>query len=357
MNTLEQTVAEFTDRIKQANDNGEGLSIVGGGSKEFMGHPSSGEEVNLSEYSGILSYEPSELVITARAGTSLTELQSCLSESGQILAFEPPSYNQHSTIGGAVASGISGSRRPYTGSVRDYVLGIRCLNGCGELLSFGGQVIKNVAGYDVSRLMTGAYGTLGVLLDISLKVIPQPEFETAFTIPMELETALQKMHVWVAEAIPISAAAYDQGCLKIRLSGKESTVSAASDKLSFASSDQIELNYWSQLDNHQLDFFTDLEQTLWRLSVPSNTVPLKISGEWLIDWGGAQRWLKSRQSAKKIRTMVEEHGGHATLIRGGKRDIERFHPLNPQLKQLHQRIKNAFDPNKVLNSGRMYSYI
>lgn len=341
----EQVEVAFADKTN--------LVIQGGGTKNFFGCYSPGEFLDTKPCLGIISYEPTELVITARAGTSLSEIENTLSSEKQMLAFEPPYFGKTATFGGMVASGLSGPRRPYVGAVRDFVLGIKCLTGSGKVLTFGGQVMKNVAGYDVSRLMTGALGTLGVLLEISIKVLPKPEIEISLTKPLDEKAAIEQMNIWAGKPLPISAACYEQGNLNIRLSGNTKAVTLAQHKLRMDSHAEG-LDYWQKLREHELSFFTSHDLSLWRVSVPPATRTINLSGEWLIDWGGAQRWLKTSESVENIRTQVSKMGGHATLFRGGDEHCEVFHPLAPALQLIHKRLKKVFDPENILNKGRMY---
>ena len=344
---------DFCDQIIAARKSGQPLIIKGSGSKQFYGRSTTGDEINMQSCAGIISHEPTELVITALAGTRLQEIESVLAQHGQMLPFEPPYFGDDATLGGMVACGLSGPRRPYAGSVRDYVLGIKCLTGKGEILTFGGQVMKNVAGYDVSRLMTGALGTLGIILEASIKVLPRPEHEITLTANTDFNTAMKNMNSWAGKSLSLSAACFHDSQLDIRLSGKKTAVMSAQKVLGMRESESG-LDYWKQLREHQLDFFQDNTKPLWRLSVPSNTSAMDLQGEWLIDWGGAQRWLKTNESMDKIRRITQQAGGHATLFRGGDRDSEIFHPLTPALLQLHRRLKQVFDPEGIINKGRMY---
>jgi len=329
------------------------LVLRAGGTKDFYGRVCCGEILAIRHISGVISYEPTELVITARAGTSLAEIEQTLAGEGQMLAFEPPYFGEAATLGGAVACGLSGPRRPYTGSVRDFILGVKCLTGRGEILTFGGQVMKNVAGYDVARLMTGALGTLGVLLEVSLKVLPRPEFEISLARNTDAATALGDMNAWAGQPLPLSAACYEGGCLRVRLSGKEVAVRAARERLRMEE-DPEGLAVWQRLREHEHDFFRRDGGALWRLSLPSTTPMPALAGDWLIDWGGAQRWLITAEPVEKIRREASACGGHAMLFRGGDRTGDVFHPLSPVLLALHRRLKEAFDPMHVLNIGRMY---
>lgn len=344
---------EFREQVLAARPARRPLVIRGSGSKWFYGRDCSGQTLNTGRCAGILSYEPTELVITARAGTSLHEIETVLAEHRQMLPFEPPYFGAGATLGGAVASGLAGPRRPYTGAVRDFILGIRCLTGHGEILTFGGQVMKNVAGYDVSRLMAGALGTLGLLLEVSIKVLPQPEVEIYLSRPMDFESALKNMNAWAGRPLPLSAAVYDKQCLSVRLSGKQAAVAQARETLDMNETEGG-LAYWQRLRDQQLEFFNLQDQPLWRISVPSTTGAMDLKGDWLIDWGGAQRWLKSGEPMHRIREVTARAGGHATLFRGGAAQGEVFQPLAPGIRQLHLRLKQLFDPDGIFNRGRMY---
>ena len=341
------------ERVQAAVASQTALAIRGGGSKQFYGRAIQGRTLAVSEYSGVIDYTPSELVISARAGTPLAELEDQLAEQGQMLPFEPPHFAASATLGGTIACGLSGPRRPWAGAARDFVLGVNCISGKGEYLRFGGQVMKNVAGYDLSRLLTGSLGTLAVLLDIHLKVLPRAEVNTTIRQPCKLTDALQRMNQWSAKPVPLSAGCYMDGHLTIRLSGTARGVQAAAEKLG---GDRLDSSatFWEDLREQRLDFFSG-DTPLWRLSVPPACEPIELEGESLIDWGGAQRWLKSGLPAGTIRAAVASVGGHATLFRGGDRESDVFQPLTPALLALHQRLKQTFDPAGILNPGRMYA--
>jgi len=339
-------------RVSEARRSRTPLHITGGGSKAFYGRHPEGQALRVSGHRGVVDYAPAELVVTARAGTPLSVLESLLGEQRQMLAFEPPHFSAAATLGGCIATGLSGPRRPYTGAVRDFVLGVKCLNGKGEVLSFGGQVMKNVAGYDVSRLMTGALGTLGVLLEVSLKVLPRPALETTVCFTVSTAQALDMMHRWAGRPLPLSAACYDDGRLFVRLSGSEPGVADAAARVggdAFPQGEQL----WHDLREQRLAFFHG-SQPLWRMSVPPAAPPLGLPGAELIDWGGAQRWLRGDLSLARVRDRAASLGGHAVLFRHGDRRGEVFHPLAPGLMVLHRRLKHAFDPDNILNPGRMY---
>ena len=327
------------------------LMIVGGGSKAFLGRKSSGQRLELTGHRGIVEYEPTELVLTARAGTRLEQIEEALAEHDQMLAFEPPHFGPTATLGGTVASGLSGPRRPYAGAVRDFVLGIKLINGRGEVLQFGGRVMKNVAGYDLSRLMAGAMGTLGVLLEISLKVLPRARESRTLRFEMPAANAVQQMNEWAGQPLPLSGACHHQRTLWLRLSGTPSGVRAAAERLGGEPGDDCPP--WTDLCEQRLAFFAD-RAPLWRISLPPACPPLSLSGETLIDWGGGLRWLKSDAPLSEVRACAERCGGHATLFRHGDRAAPRFHPLSQPVASLHARLKRAFDPAGILNPGRMY---
>jgi glycolate oxidase FAD binding subunit len=343
---------DIREQVQAAAASRTALAIRGGGSKDFYGRTIQGETLAVGDYSGIIDYTPSELVISARAGTALADLESQLNEQGQMLPFEPPHFGAGATLGGTIACGLSGPRRPYAGAARDLVLGINCISGKGEYLRFGGQVMKNVAGYDLSRMLTGSLGTLAVLLDIHLKILPQPEISTTIRQPCKLTDALQRMNLWAAKPVPLSGGCYMDDHLYIRLSGTARGVQAAVEKLGGDKVDSSE-TFWQDLREQRIDFFSG-DTPLWRLSVPPASAPLDLDGAWLIDWGGALRWLKTGLPAGKIRAAAAKAGGHATLFRGGDRESDVFQPLPPALLALHQRLKQSLDPAGILNPGRMY---
>ena len=327
------------------------LRIVGSGTKDFYGRRPDGDALGVAGHRGIVAYEPIELVITARAGTPLAEIEAALAAQQQMLGFEPPYFGDAATLGGTIACGLSGPRRPYSGSARDFVLGSRIINGSGEILSFGGQVMKNVAGYDVSRLMVGALGTLGVLLDVSLKVVPRPEQEITLTQTIDPERALIAVADMHARPLPLGGCCYWDGTLYIRLAGSRNAVAAAraavgGDELAHGA------EIWHELREHRLAFFRD-PAPLWRLSLPPAAPEPELPGRWLLDWGGAQRWLKTDAPGQSIWQAAAALGGHATLFRGGDRNGDVFQPLATPLAKLHRQLKQAFDPRGILNRGRL----
>lgn len=342
-------------QVQQAIDAQQSLVIAGGNSKTFYGNAIKGEPLSLQGHSGIVEYDPAELVITARAGTPLKEIEQTLADNKQMLPFEPPCFADSATIGGTIACGFSGARRPYTGAARDFMLGCKTINGNAEVLSFGGQVMKNVAGYDVSRLMTGALGTLGVLLEVSLKVLPIPEKEITLRKESNLTDALLVMNQLAGKAVPLSAAVYYDGHIYLRLSGTQSAVDAASKNLCGETiSDNT--SFWKSINNHQHRFFKP-GKTLWRISVAANAPLLGIEDDVLLDWGGAQRWIYTSASEEQLRRQVAQQGGHATCFRNPAEGTSIFHPLSGKMRQLHLNLKTAFDPRGIFNYEKMYEDI
>ncbi len=349
---MDQDITEaLAEQVREAAARRIPLAIEGGATKAFLGRRPRGHILEVSGHSGVVNYDPRELVITARAGTPLLEVEAALARGGQILAFEPPHFGAGATLGGTIACALSGPRRPFAGAARDFVLGTRVLSGTGEVLRFGGEVMKNVAGYDLSRLMTGALGTLGVLLEISLKVLPRPAEEITVAHECTLQEASQRLQQWLARPLPISAACHDGERLYIRLSGSTAGVAAARTRL--GGDENAAGDFWERLREHTLEFFSQAPP-LWRLSLPMHADVPALPGEQLVDWGGAQRWLMSDVDAITIRALAQQVGGHATLFRGGDREGEVFHPLAPPLFALHQRLKRALDPEGILNPGRLY---
>lgn len=352
---MEPALQLFRDTIVAANTNKTALCIRGGGSKDWYGHALQGEILDTRGYTGITAYDPTELVITARCGTPLADIEAALAQHQQMLAFEPPQFSHESTIGGVVAAGLSGPRRQAAGAVRDFVLGAVLMDSKGEVLRFGGQVMKNVAGYDVSRLLAGSLGTLGLILEMSLKVLPKPFFETTLRFEMRETEAITHLNRWGGHPLPISASAWHGGVLIVRLSGAQTAVKAAMQKMGGEEESQAE-SFWNELRHHNNAFLaaTTGPTGLWRLSLPSIAPPLALAGEQLIEWGGAQRWLRSDDDPAIIRSTVEKLGGHATLFRGGDKRVGVFHPLAAPIAKIHRNLKNAFDPSGIFNPVRMY---
>lgn len=341
--------AELSERIREAAAKGTPLRIRGEGSKDFYGGPLQGEVLDTRGLRGIVDYEPTELVLRARAGTPLAELEAALAQRGQILPFEPPRFGG-GTLGGAVAAGLSGPRRAYAGALRDFVLGARLIDGRGQELRFGGGVIKNVAGFDVSRLLAGSLGTLGLLSEITLKVLPRPAAEASIRLEMNQADVLRRLNQWAGQPLPLSASCHHGGVLVLRLSGAEAAVREARTKLGGEVLEDP--GFWDALRDQRAAFFTTAE-TLWRLSLPSTAPPL-AAGEQLIEWGGGQRWLAGPQDAAALRCQAAELGGHATVFRSPDKSIAAFQPLPAPLLQLHRRIKAALDPAGIFNRGRLH---
>ena len=338
------------EQVNRALQNATPLRIQGSNSKAFLGRITAGEVLDTRSHRGIVSYDPTELVITARCGTPLSELAEVLDAAQQMLPCEPPSFADAATVGGMIATGLSGPRRPWSGSVRDFVLGTRVITGHGKHLRFGGEVMKNVAGYDLSRLMAGSYGSLGVITEVSLKVLPKPRQCLSISLDMDSDRALLSLAEWGQQPLPISAACHDGQRLHLRLEGGEGSVTAAHHLLG---GERMDSSFWTDLNEHRLSFF-DEDQPLWRLSVPNHTPRLSLPGRQLIDWGGAQRWLKSDAEASFIREVVAEVGGHVTCYSHGLIDSP-FQPLPEALMRYHRSLKQQLDPKGIFNPGRLYA--
>lgn len=357
---MQAIIDQYKAAIRAATKHKTPLQICGGGTKHFYGNPVTGQSSMLLDttmYHGIIDYEPTELVITARAGTRLADLEAALDQHGQMLAFEPPYFGVAATLGGCVAAGLSGPRRAVAGAVRDFVLGIRLLNGESEDLSFGGQVMKNVAGYDVSRLMVGAMGTLGVLLEVSLKVLPKPSVEITLRMQLDEAEAIEKMNQWAGKPLPISATCYAGGELFLRLSGAESAVRAAQVKLGGEELAEGGV-FWKSVREQTHDFFQSAG-SLWRLSIKSIVPPLSLPGMQLMEWNGGLRWLLGDENmkAETIRKIAKDAGGHAILFRSNESRHHVFHPLDPGMMKIHRELKEKFDPSGIFNPGRLYPEI
>lgn len=344
----EQHIAE---QVGAAIETGSTLNIRGGSSKAFYGNPVTGEPMDVSGHSGIVEYDPGELVLTCRAGSLLSEIKAALAKNGQYFPFEPPGFGENATVGGTVACGFSGPARPWRGSLRDYLLGVKMVNGVGEVVQFGGQVMKNVAGYDMSRLMAGSMGTLGALLETSFKVLPRPASERTLVFDFSQAESIESVNRWSGQPLPLSGSFWHDGRLHLRLSGARSEVDQAMARLNSGKPVE-ETTCWSDLREHRLPFFAK-PGNLWRLSVPSAAAPLDLAGDCLVDWGGAQRWYVTDQPAEEVRNIAQRAGGHATLFRGDAA-TRAFQPLPTALHQVQQRIRQALDPHGVFNTGRMY---
>ena len=357
MSINDQAIAEIRDRIRAANAARTPLRIRGGGTKDFYGETPSGEPLDVTGYRGIVSYEPTELVVTARCGTPLAEVEAALAEKGQMLAFEPPAFGESATIGGVVACGLSGPRRASAGAARDFVLGASMIDAEGRALNFGGQVMKNVAGYDVSRLLCGSLGILGLIAEVSLKVLPRPAAERSLSMAMPDDEAIRRLNEWGGQPLPISASAWSDGVLTLRLSGARAAVDAAESR--FARERGAEpidgeraAAFWEGLREQTAPFFVG-PLPLWRLSLPSAAPRVALPGAQLVEWGGALRWLRTDAEPAAVRAEAARLGGTATLFRGGNRLSGVFHPLAAPVLELHRRLKRQFDPNGIFNPGRL----
>lgn len=370
MTTPSSLVQSWQERIRHAHEAGTPLHIRGSGSKDFYGPACVGEELDVTANQGIIEYEPSELVITVKGGTPLAQIEQVLAEKRQFLAFEPPHFGEHATIAGAIASGLAGPRRATAGAVKDFVLGACIVDGKGQHLRFGGQVMKNVAGYDVSRVLTGSFGSLGIIDELSLKVLPIPEESVTLHLALDQASALQLFNTLGGQPLPLSATAWLAGNAYIRLCGAPEALNPAIAKIGgerLAADDAK--HFWHQLREQRHAWFTDANspanqaskdgatQTLWRLSVPATTPVMESLGdEVLIEWGGAVRWLYSSVEEAQIRAWAVSVGGTATAFRiPPELDINSpFHPLPAPLLRLQQNLKRAFDPAGILNPGRLY---
>lgn len=362
MSATPAVVAQLVDRVHTARARRAPLQIVGGGTKAFYGEAPRGEPLSLRDLAGITSYEPSELVVTARAGTPLAELESALAAKGQCLPFEPPRFGGGGTVGGMVAAGLAGPARAAVGALRDYVLGLTLLDGRGELLTFGGQVMKNVAGYDVSRLIAGSWGVLGIICEVSLKVLAAPADTATLEFEWGEQRALEEIARWRAQPLPLQASAWCDGRLRIRLSGSRAAVCEARGRLGGSGVDQAAaFVYWESVRDHRHEFFAlaadELAQgtALWRLSVPPTAEPLSLSGRQFVEWGGAQRWWRTTAPPAELRAAAVGAGGHATLVRTADKSAGAFAPVGSELMRIHRALKDAFDPERILNPGRLYA--
>lgn len=350
-------IDQICDRVAKAASKKNPIRIVGGGTKNFYGGPLEGDTLDLHKWSGIISYEPTELVMSVKAGTPLHEVEEALAEQGQELAFEPPRFGKNSTIGGTIISGLSGPARLAKGPVKDYLLGCTLIDGRGQLLHFGGTVMKNVAGYDVSRVLPGSMGTLGLAVDLSIKVMPKAIAQTTIQLEMNMNEAIRQVNEWLSTPLPINASVYLDGTLYIRLRGAQAAISKALEVLNGKTvADKTAARLWNQIRDQEHKFFKT-DGDIWRLSVPPTTPDLALEGESLIEWGGGLRWLKPAEgvTTEMIRRVTERVGGHATLYLShdfsGKPDT--FHTPQRAMFDLQKRLKEQFDPAGIFNRNRM----
>jgi len=352
--------ASLLEQVRQAIADHTPLRICGAGSKNHLGRPVSGRDIDTRSHRGIVAYEPSELVVTVRAGTPLSVLNAALEDAGQMLPCEPPTFDGTATVGGMVATGLAGPRRPWSGGVRDFVLGCRLISGHGTQLRLGGEVMKNVAGYDVSRLLAGSFGCLGLITEVSLKVLPKPRACQSVGLHMDAEAAMHALVRWRREAMPISAACHIDGVLHVRFEGGQGSVAQAVEQAGNQKrpTEALDNSFWTLLREHRLPFF-QVPRPLWRISMPPQAAmqvrPAEVwPGDVLVDWGGAQVWLKSDAPSVDIRHLAGDAGGHAmcfTPVAG----VEPFHPLPEDLMRFHQQLKRQMDPHGLFNPGRMYA--
>ncbi|MES2743551.1 MAG: glycolate oxidase subunit GlcE [Pseudomonadota bacterium] len=361
---MQAIIEQFRRQILSAGAAGTPLRLRGGGSKDWYGQAPDGQVLDTRPYAGIVDYEPTELVITARCGTALAEIEAALAQREQMLAFEPPHFGRGATVGGMLACALSGPRRASAGAVRDFVLGAGLMDGHGQVLRFGGQVMKNVAGYDVSRLLAGSLGTLGLILEVSLKVLPLPPREISLRFALDEIAALRLLNQWAGQPLPVSASCWHDGQLTVRLSGARAAVEAARRALG---GEELAdgASFWHAVREQRHAFFAGRYnggESIWRLSVPSNASAIILGGSQLIEWGGAQRWLRVDGAGQEegaalagtIRRGAAAAGGHATLFRGGDKRLGVFHPMAPALAAVQRRLQRGFDPAGIFNPGRMY---
>ena len=347
----ESVLQEWRERLASARHNRTALRLRGSGTKDFYGEELEGEVMDLRGWHGIVDYEPSELVISVRCGTPLSEVEAALAARDQFLAFEPPAFSADPTIGGVIAAGLSGPRRLFAGAARDFVLGTRLLTADGQVLRFGGQVMKNVAGFDVSRLLCGSLGILGVITEVSLKVLPRPRLEETLRLELSAHDAVAGFNRWAALPLPLSGAAWSQGSAWVRLSGAPAAVRAARQQIGGELiTAPLAEGFWSALRHCQLPLFA--AAGIWRLSLPPATPPLGLPSEPLIDWGGALRWYADVPAEIAVREVAQAALGTALRWRGPA-DGSRFHPLPRGLASLHRRLKERFDPTGIFNRGRL----
>ncbi len=357
-------LAELIDRdqtdalcaaLESARSAGQAVWITGAQSKASYGNPVDATPLAVDGHCGIVHYEPTELVITARAGTPLAHIEQTLAEQGQMLAFEPPQFHGAGTLGGAMATGLSGPRRPYVGSARDMILGLKLLNADGEVMRFGGEVMKNVAGYDVARLNVGALGTLGVIMEASLKVLPAPPVSMTCVLECPMDDVHALSEQWLRAGRPLSGITHDGERCWVRLSGTSTAVSNAQLAIGGECIEgEASASIWRSFRDHTQAFFSASDTPLWRLSLPPAVPASTFAGECLSEWAGQQLWLRSSAAPSQVRAQAQAVGGSATQFYGPVLADGVFHPLDAVKTQLHQSLKNAFDPNGVFNPGRLY---
>jgi glycolate oxidase FAD binding subunit len=343
---------ELLAQVREATARGTALRIVGGDTKRFYGRAIAGATLTTRGHAGILRHDPAELVLTARGGTPLAAVETQLAAHGQRLPFEPPHFGADATLGGTVAAGLAGPARAWAGPVRDYVLGARVLTGDGRVLRFGGEVMKNVAGYDVARLMAGSLGVLGVLLDVSLKVLPRPADERTLALELDEALALEQLANLARGALPLSASSWIDGRLYLRFEGSTATLDAVAARVGGEIVNECG-QFWTSVREQEHPFFA-AEQPLWCCTVPALTPPIALAGRPLIEWNGMQRWYRCPPGTAAFEAATAARG-HATLFRHGSGSADVFAPLAAPVHRLHRELKRVFDPAGILNPGRMYA--
>ena len=347
--------AGLQDRVRDAIASRRPLCIVGGSSKRFLGREQRGDPVDMRGYSGVVDYQPSELVITVRAGTTISELQSVLAAENQVLAGEPPEFDGNATVGGTLACNLSGPSRPWSGSIRDHVLGVRIINGKAEHLRFGGQVMKNVAGYDVSRLMAGSMGTLGILTEVTLKVMPRPEATITVRRPIGAADSLKAMNEICRTPLPVAGACWYEGEMRVRLAGLASVIGPAAERIEGGRVDEDD-DFWWRLREMDLPFFA-AARDLWCISLRSNSEHFERDEDWLIDWRGARRWLAASRDRDALHARVGDAGAELWQLRGAASGADVFPERGAAYRNMLLRLKQALDPGGVFNPGRLYSWL
>ncbi|MEX2366043.1 MAG: glycolate oxidase subunit GlcE [Pseudohongiellaceae bacterium] len=347
------------EQIQQAHAEKTPLVIKGNSSKSFYGYPVNGTRLNTAIHSGIIAHEPEELILTARAGTTLEEIEQTLAAHRQILACEAPRFG-NATFGGMIAAGLSGPGRVFYGSIADHILGCSIINGRGELLRFGGKVMKNVAGYDISRLMCGSMGCLGLIVEATVRIAPAPQAERTFRFTLQQNQVAAFINNLQASAYPVTASCHDQELLYVRFSGTTKQIGQLHRNLhqDFAFIEHAEdsdSSFWQHMRDQELDFFQS-RQNIWRLSLPPAAPATQLPGATLIEWNGALRWLKSDAPAEDVFRQAAALNGSACLFRTQhrRRQTSLFQPLPAALMQWHRELKRALDPELIFNRGRMY---
>jgi glycolate oxidase FAD binding subunit len=349
------SIEELVEIIAEAAASGRKLEIVGGGTRAEIGAPRDVERLDMTAFSGVIDYDPAELVLTAGAATPLAEIEALIASNNQMLAFEPHGA-PGSTLGGIVAAGISGSRRVSRGAVRDHLLGFKAVSGRGEAFVGGAKVVKNVTGYDLPKLACNSWGRLFAMTEVTLKVLPAPE--TTLTLAAEgldPAAAVALMSKALGSQADVAAAACSGGITALRLEGFGPSVAARRGLLEAmaplrAFSETEATRFWTTLKDPLSD-----APVLWRLSLPaSRAVEVLGLGPWVMDWAGAQVWLASGD-AVAVRAAAQAAGGHAMLARAPEtmgRERPTLHPQPAPVEALEARLRRAFDPAGVFETGR-----